>query len=305
MMATKTESDALRPAEPSRADNLRGALFMLAGMFVFAAVDAMAKYSTGYLPSLQIVWARYLGLFLGVVFLIGFRGFIIMKSRHRPLQLARGVAAAMSATLFIIGLNYVALADAVAVTFIAPLVVTILGALVLGERVGPHRWTATVIGFLGTLVVIRPGFASFHPGLIFPFVAAILFAVRQIISRHISHHDRTATTVAYTSLTATFLLTCAMPFVWTPIEPAHLFLVLAAMSLLSALGEILVIRALEVGLAVFVSPLHYTIIIWASFYGFLLFGQFPDLWTWIGAAIITASGLYVMHRERVRQDSDS
>ena len=88
MMATKTESEAPRPAEPSRADNLRGALFMLAGMFVFAAVDAMAKYSTGYLPSLQIVWARYLGLFLGVVFLIGFRGLIIMKSRHRHLQLA-------------------------------------------------------------------------------------------------------------------------------------------------------------------------------------------------------------------------
>ncbi len=300
MMAIKTDSELLRPAELSRVDNLRGALFMLAGMFVFAAVDTMAKYSTDYLPSLQIVWARFLGLFLGVVFLIGFRGVIIMKSRHRPLQLARGVAAAMSATLFIIGLNYVALADAIAVTFIAPLVVTILGALVLGERVGPHRWTATVIGFLGSLVVI----ASFHPGLIFPFVAAILFAVRQIISRHISHHDRTATTVAYTSLTATFLLTCAMPFVWTPIEPAHLFLVLAAMSLLSALGEILVIWALKVGLAVFVSPLHYTIIIWASLYGFLLFGQFPDFWTLTGAAIITASGLYVMHRERVRRDLD-
>ena len=304
-MATKTDSEALRPAEPSRTDNLRGALFMLAGMFVFAAVDAMAKYLTDYLPPLQIVWARYLGLFAGVVLLIGVRGFIIMKSRHRPLQLVRGVVAAMSATLFIIGLNYVALADAIAVTFIAPLVVTILGALVLGERVGPHRWTATVIGFLGTLVVIRPGFASFHFGLIFPFAAAILFAVRQIISRYISHRDRTATTVAYTSLTTTFLLTCAMPFVWMPIEPAHLFIVLAAMSLLSALGEVLVIRALEIGLAVFVSPLHYTIIIWASFYGFLLFGQFPDLWTWIGAAIITASGLYVMHRERVRQDSDS
>ncbi len=304
MMAIKTDREPLRPAEPSRVNNLRGALFMLAGMFVFAAVDAMAKYSTDYLPSLQIVWARYLGLFLGVVFLISFRGFIIMKSRHRPLQLVRGMAAAMSATLFIIGLHYVALADAVAVTFIAPLVVTILGALVLGERVGPHRWTATVIGFLGALMVIRPGFASFHPGLIFPFIAAILFAVRQIISRHISHHDRTATTVAYTSLTATFLLTCAMPFVWTAIEPAHLFLVLAAMSLLSALGEILVIRALEVGLAVFVSPLHYTIIIWASLYGFLLFGQFPDFWTWTGAAIITASGLYVMHRERVRRDLD-
>jgi drug/metabolite transporter (DMT)-like permease len=272
---------------------------MLVGMFVFAAVDAMAKYLTDYLPPLQIVWARQLGLFTGVVLLIGLRGFAILKTHHPVLQVGRGIAAAMSATLFIVGLYYVALADAVSVTFIAPLVVTMLGALLLGERVGVHRWTATTIGFLGTLVVIRPGFASFHPGLLFPFVAAILFAVRQIISRHIGHHDRTATTVAYTALTATFLLTCTLPFVWRPISSGHLFIVIAAMSLLAALGEFLVIRALEVGLAVFVSPLHYTIIIWASLYGFLLFGQFPDGWTWTGAAIITVSGLYIMHRERV------
>ena len=291
-----------RPAEPSRADNLRGALFMLAGMFVFAAVDAMAKYMTEFLPPLQIVWARQLGLFGGVILLIGLRGFSVLKTRHPVLQVGRGVAAALSATLFIIGLNYVALADAVSVTFIAPLVVTMLGALVLGERVGVHRWTATAIGFLGTLVVIRPGFASFHPGLLLPFVAAILFAVRQIISRHIGHQDKTATTVAYTALTATLLLTCTLPFVWTPVTSGHLILVLAAMSLLAALGEFLVIRALEVGLAVFVSPLHYTIIIWASLYGYLLFGQFPDFWTWGGAAIITASGLYVMHRERMRSE---
>ena len=151
--------------------------------------------------------------------------------------------------------------------------------------------------------MIRPGFASFHPGLIFSFVAAILFAVRQIISRHVSHHDRTATTVAYTSLTATFLLTyfdaicldtnrtCAP----VPCPRRHVAAVGAWRS-----GDPCA-RGRAGGLCM---SLHYTIIIWASFYGFLLFGQFPDLWTWIGAAIITASGLYVMHRERVR-DSDS
>ena len=293
----------MRPAEPSRADNLRGAMFMLAGMFIFSAVDAQAKYLTQYMPPLQIVWSRQLGLFFGVLLLIGFRGFAVMRTNHPVLQISRGVAAAMSATLFIVGLNYVALADAVSVTFIAPMVVTILGAILLGERVGVHRWTATLIGFLGTLVVIRPGFDNFHPGLLLPFSAAILFAVRQIISRHIGHRDRTETTVAYTAITATLMLRVTMPFIWTPVESGHLILVMVAMSLMAALGEYLVIRALEIGLAVFVSPLHYTIIIWASLYGYFLFGQFPDGWTWAGAAIIVTSGLYVMHRERVRQDA--
>jgi S-adenosylmethionine uptake transporter len=196
------------------------------------------------------------------------------------LQIGRGVAAALSATFFISGLNFVALADAVSVTFVAPLVVTIMAALLLGERVGLHRWTATIIGLLGTLVVIRPGFASFHPGLLLPLIAAMLFAIRQIISRHIGVRDRTETTLAYTAL--------------------KLIAILASMSLMAALGEFLVIRALEIGQAVFVSPLHYTIIIWASLYGYLLFGQFPDIWTWVGSFVIIASGLYIFHRERKR-----
>ena len=145
-------------------NNVRGALFMLAGMFVFAAVDAQAKYLTDHLPALQIVWLRQIGLVIGVLVLIAYHGRGILTTGFRTLQIARGVAAAGSATLFIIGLNFVALADAVSVTFVAPLVVTMLAALLLGERVGIHRWTATVIGFLGTLVVIWPGFESFHPG---------------------------------------------------------------------------------------------------------------------------------------------
>ncbi|MGC6453563.1 MAG: DMT family transporter [Candidatus Puniceispirillaceae bacterium] len=296
-MANQSRTERPRSPAPSRADNIRGAMFMLAGMFVFAAVDAQAKYLTEFMPAMQIVWARQLALCFGVILLIGFRGRAVLRTSHPVLQVVRGVMAASSATLFIIGLNFVALADAVSVTFIAPLVVTMLGAVLLGERVGLHRWTATIIGFLGTLVVIRPGFESFHPGLLLPLTAAILFAGRQIVSRHIGHRDRTATTVAYTALTATLLLTLTLPFVWVEIDP-RLLPVLLLMSLMAALGEFLVIRALEIGLAVFVSPLHYTIIIWASIYGYLLFGQFPDGWTWAGSAIIIASGLYVMHRER-------
>ena len=281
-------------------NNVRGALFMLGGMFVFAAVDAKAKYLTDHLPAFQIVWLRQIGLVIGVLVLIAYHGRGILTTGFRTLQIARGVAAAGSATLFIIGLNFVALADAVSVTFVAPLVVTMLAALLLGERVGIHRWTATVIGFLGTLVVIRPGFESFHPGLFLPLVAAILFALRQVISRHIGPRDRTTTTLTYTALTAFIMTSFVQPFVWQPIGPSYLLVIIVSMSLLAALGEFLVIRALEVGQAVFVSPLHYTLIIWASLYGYILFGQFPDGWTWAGSVVIIASGLYVLHRERRR-----
>ena len=285
---------------PAAGDNLKGALFMLAGMFVFSAVDAQAKYLTEHLPSLQIVWARQIGLVIGVLILIVWHGRAILRTSFPVLQVGRGVAAAGSATLFIIGLNYVALADAVSVTFVAPLIVTMLAALVLGERVGLHRWTATIIGFVGTLIVIRPGFASFHPGLLLPLLAAVLFAVRQVISRHIGSRDRTETTLAYTALTAFLMLSVAQPFIWQPIGSPRIILILVSMSVMSALGEFLVIRALEVGQAVFVSPLHYTLIIWASLYGYLLFGHFPDLWTWAGSFVIMVSGLYVLHRERKR-----
>lgn len=293
--------DAADPASrqaKAQLKNVRGGLFMLAGMFVFAAVDAQAKYLTDYVPALQIVWLRHIGLVIGVLLLIAYHGRGILKTDSRGLQIARGVVAAGSATLFIIGLNFVALADAVSVTFVAPLVVTMLAALLLGERVGIHRWTATVIGFLGTLLVIRPGFESFHPGLLLPLVAAILFAVRQVISRRIRSGDRTTTTLTYTALTAFMMTSVVQPFVWQPIGSWHLILVIISMSLMAALGEFLVIRALEIGQAIFVSPLHYTLIIWASLYGYFLFGQFPDAWTWAGSLVIIASGLYVLHRER-------
>ena len=273
---------------------------MLGGMFVFSAVDAQAKYLTDHLPSLQIVWARQIGLVLGVLMLIAWHGRKILRTAFPVLQIGRGVAAALSATLFIIGLNFVALADAVSVTFVAPLVVTMLAAMLLGERVGLHRWTATVIGFLGTLIVIRPGFAAFHPGLLLPLMAAVLFAVRQVISRHIGSRDRTETTLAYTALTAFLMLSVVQPFIWQPVTSLKLIMIITSMSLMAALGEFLVIRALEVGQAVFVSPLHYTIIIWASLYGYVIFGQFPDMWTWAGSFVIMASGLYIFHRERKR-----
>ena len=285
-------------AQPSARDNVKGILFMILSMFSFSAVDAIAKFLTADFHPFQIVWTRYLGLFFGILFLMIWRGVSLLKTERRTLQLARGAMAALSAVLFVTAVNFVPLADAITVTFIAPFVVTIFSAFLLSEKVGVHRWSAVIFGFLGTLIVMRPGFEEFNPALLLAVFAAVLFAFRQLLSRYLSASDNTETTVAYTALVAILILSIPLPFIWqTPLSWFQLML-MAAMAIMAGFGELLVIKSLEVGLAVVVSPMHYTILIWGIMYGYLIFGDFPDSWTLSGAFIIVLSGIYTFYRER-------
>jgi S-adenosylmethionine uptake transporter len=209
----------------------------------------------------------------------------------------RGMLAVISATGFIYALRYVPLADAVAVSFVAPFMVTIMGALLLGEKVGLRRWSAVTIGFIGTLIVIRPGLGVVHPAVFLVLVAATAFALRQILSRVLAASDRTATTVTYTAIASVLLLSAPLPFFWKAPEAGWELALLVGMAVCAALGELLVIRALEIAQAIVLAPVHYSLIIWGTFYGWLVFDQLPDHWTWFGAAIIVATGLYILDRE--------
>lgn len=296
---TVTPAAPLRTPPPvSGHDNLKGVAIMALGFFLFAGADAMAKLLTQHVPPVQVVWFRQTGLFLGVLVLLALRGSAVMRSTHPVLQLGRGVTAALSATLFILALQYVPLADATAVTFIAPFIVTVLGALILRESVGWRRWAAVAVGFVGMLIVTRPGMGVFHPAIFFAVAAASSFALRQILSRYLSGGDSIATTVAYTSIVSFVLATLALPFFWVTPQGWQPYALAAGVSLLAGLGEIAVIRALTLAQAVVLAPVHYSIILWATFYGFFVFGQLPDGWTLLGCAIIVASGLYTLNRER-------
>ncbi len=277
---------------------MRGLGYMALGMFLFSAVDTQAKFLTDSLDPIQIVWSRQLGLFIGVVVMIAMRGRSVLHSANPLLQMSRGVLATGSAVIFIIAITYVPLADAVAVTFVAPFFVTALGAIILREHVGIRRWSAIAVAFVGMLIVIRPGMGVFHPAMGLVVVAAFLFAMRQILSRLLSGSDGTATTVAYTAITSTLLLTLPLPFVWTMPSGGMEWTILVAISILAAFAEISVIRALELAQAVALAPIHYTLLIWGTFYGWAVFGQFPDSWTWIGAAVIVVTGIYTLNRER-------
>ncbi|MCV2874656.1 DMT family transporter [Rhodobacteraceae bacterium XHP0102] len=287
------------PAPPKTPSNLKGLALMAAGFFLFAAVDTMAKFLTDSFHPVQIVWTRQLGLLFGVVVLLMWRGPVILRTAKPRLQVVRGAIAVISATCFILGVSFVPLADAVAVTFVAPLIVTVLGAVILRERVGWHRWGAISIGFIGTLIVIRPGLGIVHPAVLLVLLAASLFALRQVLSRMIAPYDNTYTTVAYTALVGSALISLPLPFVWIwPSDPTSIVLMIS-IAALAGVAELMVIRALEIAEAVVLAPVHYSMILWSVMYGYLVFAQLPDSWTLAGTAVIVATGLYTMHRERL------
>jgi S-adenosylmethionine uptake transporter len=270
---------------------------MAMGFFTFAASDALAKLLSEHFHPLQIVWMRLIGLVAGVCFILIRRGTAVLKTQKPKLQIARGVIALGSATLFITAVRYVPLADAVAVSFVAPFIVTVLGAAILKEPVGIRRWLAVLTGFIGMIIVIRPGLGVFHPAIFLVVLAAALFAVRQLVSRWLSGIDDIATTVAYTSLVAFFLASFAQPFVWITPSGLYIYLIIFALMLTAGLGELLIIIALDIAQSVVLAPLHYTLIIWGTLYGYFVFGALPDQWTLIGCSIIVISGLYTIYRE--------
>lgn len=292
-------SPVVPPVGPRRSESALGIAYMAGGMFLFSAVDTQAKFLTETLHPFQIVWSRQLGLLIGVFILLLYRGTSILRTRHPRLQIARGALAAGSATLFIFAVSYVPLADAVAVSFVAPFLVTVLGALILREPVGFRRWAAVTIGFLATLIVIRPGSGVLHPAVGLVLIAAVLFALRQILSRVLSGADSIATTVAYTAITGSLILTVPLPFIWQWPSSSFEIAILISMAVLAGVAECLVIKALEVAQAVVVAPLQYSLLLWGTIYGYLVFSDLPDFWTWVGALIIVATGLYTLNRERL------
>lgn len=268
-------------------------------MFLFAAVDTQAKFLTETLHPVQIVWARQSGLLAGVMVLLAIKGVGILRTRNPGFQIARGLLAAASATIFIFAIRHVPLADAIAVSFVAPFIVTVVGALALGEPVGLRRWIAVSIGFAGTLIVLRPGMGVVHPAILLVMVAASCFALRQILSRVVAGTDRVETTIAYTAITASLALTLPLPFVWRWPDSGTVIALLLGVAILSAAGEVLVIKSLEEAQAVVVAPVMYSLMIWGTMWGWLVFDQLPDAWTWTGALVIIATGVYTLHRERV------
>ena len=282
-------------------NNPRGILLMALGFALFAVADTIAKVLLEYYPPVQVVFIRMLGLFWGVNLIMLYNLKWVGKTHNLSKQLLRGFAQAGSAVSFLVGLRTIAIADATSIAFVAPLFVIILSYFILKEPIGIRRWLAVIIGFSGTLIIIRPGFEIINLGHIFIIIAALLFALRQIISRLIASTDDPLTTAFFTAYTSVFIFVLIQPWVWTPItDKNHIFLFLVFASF-AGIAEFLVIKSLQIAHAVVVSPIQYTLLIWVTIFGFFIWGILPDVWTFLGAGVIIATGLYSLHRERLKK----
>jgi drug/metabolite transporter (DMT)-like permease len=221
----------------------------------------------------------------------------LLDCSDKLLQIVRSVLVLLATACMFFALGYMPLADAVAITFVAPLLIVALSAVLLKEVVGPRRWGAVIVGFIGVMVIIRPGAGTFQIAALLPLTAALFYAIFQIITRIISHRSDPLNMLFYTAVTGAVVMTAIVPFSWqTPSYDQWLMLV--AIGLLGGLGHYALIRAYERSETSLVAPFAYTEIIWATLLGFMVFGDFPDIYTFLGTVIIITSGVYILQRER-------
>ncbi len=288
-------------ASTSRQNALRGIFFICFAVTLMPVMNAIAKALGGEYPLSQVVWARFTFHFLFMALLFWPRRRWRLLHTERPMvQFGRSAIMFISNWFFIAALTTVALATASAIMFTAPLIVTALSVPLLGERVGPRRWAAVAIGFAGALIIIRPGGSMLDIGQLLALGSAICFGLYQILTRKVAAIDPPETQILYTALIAAIVMSAVVPFDFAmPREALH-WIMFAALGMIGGVTQYFIIKALQFAPAATVSPYLYGELIGATILGYAMFGDFPDGWTWVGAAIIVASGLYVAYREGKR-----
>jgi len=276
-----------------------GIFWMLLTMLLFVSMDACAKFLTQSMHVLEVVWGRYFFHLLILMILLAPRLKTLMTTSHIRLQLSRSLLLLMTTACFFTGLGYIPMADASSIMLTSPIVVTALSMPILKEKVGLRRWASIVIGFIGALIIIRPGTGMMQPAALFPITAAILYGFFQISTRFLSHSEPVLTSLLYSALIGTILTTLALPFFWQMPTTSE-WLIMISMGMFGGAGQFTLIKSLTIAPAATVAPFNYTNLIWATLFGFVIFGDLPDRWTITGAVIIVASGLYIFHREHIR-----
>ena len=279
-----------------------GILLILVAMTLVPMMDGIAKLLSARYPVMEIVWARYffhLLILLPVVVSRYNRADLLPK---RPLlQIVRGGFLLVSTILFFAAIAVMPIADALALVFVSPLLVTALSPFLLGETVGPRRWAAVITGFIGALIIIRPGVGEVDAGTLLALSAGCVYAFYLIATRKLSGTAPPLITLTYTALLGAVAMSVVVPFVWVrpPLEDLAMMM---GMGGIAALGHYFLIKAVELAPVSLLAPFGYSEIVMATLIGYVLFGDFPDKWTWTGVAVIVVSGIYISLRERRHKD---
>ena len=290
-------------APDTKENRAAGILWMLATLFCFISLDALMKHLLETHSLVQVTWARFFFATVIAAIACGPRLPSLAVSRHPRQQLTRSVLLMSTTGMFNAGIRTTPLATATTIMFLTPILVTMLAIPLLGEKVGLRRWIGILFGFLGAMIVVRPwqeGLGGYGHGVLFLLGAALLNANYQILTRKVRGDDP-LTSLLYTAAAGAVVTSAIVPWFWswpTPFE----WLLFVGTGVAGGLGHLFLIRAFRAAPASVVAPFSYSSLIWATLFGFVIWGDWPDLWTWGGAALIIGSGLYIFHRERVAHE---
>ena len=277
---------------------LRGIALICLAVFSFIIMNTMVRaLRLDGVPVAEIVWARN---FFHLILIMAFfprRIRTLLVAERKGMQVLRSILVFLATICMFIAMGLMPIADAVAIAFVAPLFAVGLSVPILGEKVGPRRWAAVLVGFVGMLIIIRPGAGLLQWAVLFPIGMAFFYALYQVITRMIRGSADPLSALFYTALVGAVAASVALPFFWQTPSLAEAAM-LVAVGFLGGLGHWFVIMAYERAEVSAVAPFAYTELIWAVVLGYLVFGEFPDLFTFVGAGVIAAAGLYVLYRER-------
>ena len=278
---------------------MKAITFNLLAWVMLPIMDGFAKYLSSDLPVLQITWARY---FFTVAFTLPIMFFFFRKNlvwTDKPkLQLIRGLILLTANVCFFYSISIISLAKALTLAFIAHLIVTAFSPIFLGEKVGFRRWSAVIIGFIGSMVVIRPGFVEINLASLAALGTGVMYGFYLIITRKLSSSDNPLLTLLLTGVVGAIIISFVMPFVW--IKPTlNQWSMMAAIGIFACVGHLFIILSLKYADASKLAPFSYFEIVTNIIIGYYFFSDFPDKWTFLGLFIIILSGIYISRRENI------
>lgn len=277
-------------------------LLMIGAIFFFSSMDATAKVAMGEMGTLQTIWARYMSQTLLVTFIILPRIKTIAKTKYPKLQVARSIVLMMATTLFFFSISSISLAEATAIMDVNPVLITLGAFLFLGEKIGPRRVVGIVVSLIGALIVIRPGAGVFTIYAVLPLIAAVCYSAYNLATRFVGKDESPWTSLFYSAMVGAICYSAYIVFHWTPMTWTAVGL-MALMGVFGTVGQLMLIKSLSMGEASLLAPFAYTGLIFSTIFGFVIFSDFPDMWTILGASIIVIAGIYVWLREQVTKAS--
>ncbi|HWI29271.1 MAG TPA: DMT family transporter [Stellaceae bacterium] len=284
----------------ARGHNIGRAIFYMAlAMSLIPCLNASAKYLGRSYPTVEIVWARYAGHFAYMV-IVFFprRGPRLFYTTRFWIQVLRSALLVTATGVYFTALHYTDLPMAAVISFSSPFMMTALSGVMLGEPVGPRRWAAVGVGFLGAMLILRPGTGVVHLASFLVLISAACNALYQLLTRSLAARDSAETSNTYIAVVGFVFTSLIVPFFW---QTPRSFLDLAlfvGLGIFGGFGHYFIVKALEWGPAAVVAPFNYGQLIGTVIIGYFAFAEWPDAWTWAGAAVIICSGLYILYREQ-------